>query len=207
VVPWITLATIPGPYKIPPCNSNSSCLHQQSHGDGRARRGKTTGGLCDGKSHGRIAHELTWIQPRSARNFIRRDEYPYSVGILYRDNNPLEYDSGNYPACLEKALEMIGYEDFRKSQLESRKQGVRLGVGIAAYVEGTGFGPYEGGSVKVGTDGKIYVFTGAASQGQGQETALGQICADYLGVDSKISMSSPATARRFPTVSVLSPAG
>ena len=117
------------------------------------------------------------------RNFIQKDEYPYSVGILYRDNNPLEYDSGNYPACLEKALEMIGYEDFRKSQLESRKQGVRVGVGIAAYVEGTGFGPYEGGSVKVGTDGKIYVFTGAASQGQGQETALGQICADYLGVD------------------------
>ena len=93
-----------------------------------------------------------------------------------------EYDSGNYPACLEKALELIGYKDFRRSQLDVRKRGIRLGVGISAYVEGTGFGPYEGGSVKVGADGKIYVFTGAASQGQGQETALGQICADYLGV-------------------------
>jgi carbon-monoxide dehydrogenase large subunit len=132
----------------------------------------------------RIARELD-MDPAEVRrrNFILRDEYPYPVGILYRDNNPLEYDSGNYPACLEKALEMIGYEGFRKSQLESRKRGVRLGAGIAAYVEGTGFGPYEGGSVKVGTDGRIYVFTGAASQGQGQETALGQICADYLGVD------------------------
>ena len=38
------------------------------------------------------------------RNFIQKDEYPYNVGILYRDNNPLEYDSGNYPACLEEAL-------------------------------------------------------------------------------------------------------
>jgi len=119
------------------------------------------------------------------RNFIQKDEYPYSVGILYRDNNPLEYDSGNYPACLEEALKMIGYDDFRKTQAAERRRGVRLGVGIAAYVEGTGFGPYEGCSVKVGTDGKIYVFTGAASQGQGQETALGQICADYLGVDFK----------------------
>src|SRR5262249_44570934 len=93
------------------------------------------------------------------------------------------YDSGNYPACLEKALEMIGYEDFRKSQMGSRKQGVRLGVGIAAYVEGTGFGPYEGGSVKVGTDGKIYVFTGATSQGHGQETARAQASRGYVGVD------------------------
>ena len=117
------------------------------------------------------------------RNFIQKDEYPYAVGILYRDNNPLEYDSGNYPACLEKALEMIGYDDFRPAQSDMRKRGIRLGVGIAAYVEGTGFGPYEGGSVKVGSDGNVYVFTGAASQGQGQETALGQICADYLGVD------------------------
>ena len=89
------------------------------------------------------------------------------------------------PLAWKKRRSDIGYEEFRAAQFDQRKRGVRLGIGIAAYVEGTGFGPYEGGSVKVGTNGKIYVFTGAASQGQGQETALGQICADYLGVDFK----------------------
>ncbi len=185
VVPWITLATIPGPYKIPNLQLEFKAVYTNKvtamvvRGAGRPQAAYVMEKVMD-----RVARELD-IDPAEVRrrNFIQKDEYPYGVGILYRDNNPLEYDSGNYPACLEKALEMIRYEDFRKSQLELRKQGIRLGVGIAAYVEGTGFGPYEGGSVKVGTDGKIYVFTGAASQGQGQETALGQICADYLGVD------------------------
>ncbi|HEY2919809.1 MAG TPA: molybdopterin-dependent oxidoreductase [Candidatus Binatia bacterium] len=185
VVPWITLATIPGPYKIPNLQLEFKAVYTNKvtamvvRGAGRPQAAYVMEKVMD-----RIARTLD-MDPAEVRrrNFIQKDEYPYSVGILYRDNNPLEYDSGNYPACLEEALKLIGYEEFRKAQTEERKRGVRLGVGIAAYVEGTGFGPYEGGSVKVGTDGRIYVFTGAASQGQGQETALGQICADYLGVD------------------------
>jgi len=187
VVPWITLATIPGPYKIPNLQLEFKAVYTNKvtamvvRGAGRPQAVYVMETLMD-----RIARELN-MDPAEVRrrNFIQKDEYPYSVGILYRDNNPLEYDSGNYPACLEEALKMIGYDDFRKMQAAERRCGVRLGIGIAAYVEGTGFGPYEGGSVKVGTDGRIYVFTGAASQGQGQETALGQICADYLGVDFK----------------------
>ena len=187
VVPWITLATIPGPYKIPNLQLEFKAVYTNKvtamvvRGAGRPQAVYVMEKIID-----RVARELD-MDPAEVRrrNLIQKDEYPYAVGILYRDNNPLEYDSGDYPACLEKALEMIGYQDFRRSQLDWRQQGVRLGIGIAAYVEGTGFGPYEGGSVKVGTNGKIYVFTGAASQGQGQETALGQICADYLGVDFK----------------------
>ena len=187
VVPWISLATIPGPYKIPNLQLEFKAVYTNKvtamvvRGAGRPQAVYVMEKIMD-----RVARELG-MDPAEVRrrNFIQKDEYPYNVGILYRDNNPLEYDSGNYPACLEEALKMIGYDDFRKAQLAERKRGTRLGVGIAAYVEGTGFGPYEGGSVKVGTDGKIYVFTGAASQGQGQETALGQICADYLGVDFK----------------------
>ena len=187
VVPWITLATIPGPYKIANLQLEFKAVYTNKvtamvvRGAGRPQAAYVMEKIID-----RIARELD-MDPAEVRrrNFIQTDEYPYAVGILYRDNNPLEYDSGDYPACLEKALELIGYEEFHAAQLDQRKRGVRLGIGIAAYVEGTGFGPYEGGSVKVGTDGKIYVFTGAASQGQGQETALGQICADYLGVDFK----------------------
>jgi carbon-monoxide dehydrogenase large subunit len=187
VVPWITLATIPGPYKIPNLQLEFKAVYTNKvtamvvRGAGRPQAVYVMEKIMD-----RVARELG-MDPAEVRrrNFIQPDEYPYGVGILYRDNNPLEYDSGNYPACLEEALRMIDYDEFRKIQAQERSRGVRLGVGIAAYVEGTGFGPYEGGSVKVGTDGKVYVFTGAASQGQGQETALGQICADYLGVDFK----------------------
>ena len=155
----------------------------------------------------RVARELD-MDPAEVRrrNFILNDEYPYNAD-LDRDNNPLEYDSGDYPACLEEALKMIGYDDFRKAQLAERKRGARLGVGIAAYVEGTGFGPYEGGNVKVGTDGKFYVFTGAASQGQGQEPRSARSAPTILASTSKTSMWFPATARRFLTASELSPVG
>ena len=187
VVPWITLATMPGPYKIPNLQLEFKAVFTNKvtamvvRGAGRPQAVYVMEKVID-----RVARDLK-MDPAEVRrrNFIQKDEYPYAVGIIYRDNNPLEYDSGNYPACLEKVLELIGYKDVRAAQAEARKRGVRLGVGIAAYVEGTGFGPYEGGSVKVGSDGKVYVFSGAASQGQGQETALGQICADYLGVDYK----------------------
>ena len=187
VVPWITLATMPGPYKIPNLQLEFKAVFTNKvtamvvRGAGRPQAVYVMEKVMD-----RIARELH-MDPAEVRrrNFIQKDEYPYGVGIIYRDNNPLEYDSGDYPACFEKALDIIGYRDVRAAQAEARQRGVRLGVGIAAYVEGTGFGPYEGGIVKVSSDGKVYVFSGAASQGQGQETALGQICADYLGVDYK----------------------
>jgi aerobic carbon-monoxide dehydrogenase large subunit len=187
VVPWITLATIPGPYRVPNLELEFKAVYTNKvtamvvRGAGRPQAVYVMEKVID-----RIARELN-LDPAEVRrrNFIQKDHYPYRVGIIYRDNNPMEYDSGNYPACLEKSLELIGYDDFRRTQQDRRQRGTRLGIGIAAYVEGTGFGPYEGGSVKVGTDGRIYVFTGAASQGQGQETALGQICADHLGVDFK----------------------
>ena len=203
VVPWITLATIPGPYKIPNLQLEFKAVYTNKvtamvvRGAGRPQAVYVMETLMD-----RIARELN-MDPAEVRrrNFIQKDEYPYSVGILYRDNNPLEYDSGNYPACLEEALKMIGYDDFRKMQAAERRCGVRLGIGIAAYVEGTGFGPYEGGSVKVGTDGRIYVFTGAASQGRGRRRHSARYAPTISASISKTSTWSPATARRFPTAS------
>ena len=133
-----SLATIPGPYKIPNLQLEFKAVYTNKvtamvvRGAGRPQAVYVMEKVMD-----RIARELD-MDPAEVRrrNLIQKDQYPYSVGILYRDNNPLEYDSGNYPACLEEALRMIGYEDFRKSQLVERKRGVRLGVGIAAYVEG-----------------------------------------------------------------------
>ena len=118
------------------------------------------------------------------RNMIRPEEMPYRAGILYRDGEPIVYDGGDYPGGLRKALEAIGgVEAFRRRQREMREQGRYLGLGIGCYVEGTGVGPFEGATVRIDPSGKVYVSSGASSQGQGMETIFAQVVADAWRVD------------------------
>ena len=117
------------------------------------------------------------------RNMVAAEEMPYSVGLAYRDGEPIVYDSGDYPAALEQALTAIGgLAAFRERQREARTQGRALGLGIAAYVEGTGVGPFEGATVRIDSSGKLYLASGAAPQGQGMETIFAQILADEWSV-------------------------
>jgi carbon-monoxide dehydrogenase large subunit len=116
------------------------------------------------------------------RNVIRGDEMPYDTGMPYRDGNPLVYDSGDFAATLEEALRASDYGPFRQEQERLRAKGVYRGIGISAYVEGTGIGPWEGASVKLDLGGRVVVATGACCQGQGHETSFAQIAADVLGV-------------------------
>ncbi|HMH52793.1 MAG TPA: xanthine dehydrogenase family protein molybdopterin-binding subunit [Candidatus Acidoferrum sp.] len=116
------------------------------------------------------------------RNYIRADELPYDFGMPYRDGNPLVYDSGDFPAALEAALEASGYSEFRREQEGQRAQGVYRGIGISGYVEGTAIGPFEGVSVKIDLSGRALVATGAVNSGQGHETSFAQVAADALGI-------------------------
>lgn len=113
----------------------------------------------------------------------------------YQTQVALQYDSGNYEGVLKRGLEMLGYEDFRKEQEAARKNGKLLGVGISTYIEGCGIAPsavvgslgaraglYEVGHVRVQPTGKVSVFTGAHSHGQGHETVFAQFVADKLGI-------------------------
>ncbi len=118
---------------------------------------------------------------RSA-NFIQPDEFPYDHGLIFQDGRPLVYDSGDYPASLEKLKALVDWDDFERVRDEARAEGRRVGIGLACYVEGTGVGPYEGGHLRVETSGKVMVSTGLTSQGQGHQTVLAQIVADELGV-------------------------
>ncbi|ACU97105.1 aerobic carbon-monoxide dehydrogenase large subunit [Saccharomonospora viridis] len=115
-------------------------------------------------------------------NFIQPDEFPYDHGLIFQDGKPLVYDSGNFPASLEKLKKLIGWDEFEAFRDELRAQGRRVGIGMACYVEGTGVGPYEGAHITVETSGKVKVAIGLTSQGQGHETAFAQIVADELGV-------------------------
>jgi aerobic carbon-monoxide dehydrogenase large subunit len=116
------------------------------------------------------------------KNYIRADEMPFDLGMPYRDGNPLVYDSGDFPAALEAALETVGYTELRREQERLRPGGIHRGIGISGYVEGTAIGPFEGATVKLDLSGRVIVATGAVNSGQGHETSFAQVAADVLGV-------------------------
>ncbi|MCH9649635.1 MAG: xanthine dehydrogenase family protein molybdopterin-binding subunit [Deltaproteobacteria bacterium] len=117
------------------------------------------------------------------RNFLAPDAFPHDHQIIFQDFAPLLYDSGNYEPILDQAMEKIGYREFvEETQPQSRRDGKFVGLGLVAYVEGTGIGPYEGARVQVQASGKISVVTGIGTQGQGHMTSFAQIVADQVGV-------------------------
>ncbi len=118
------------------------------------------------------------------RNFIPPDKFPYNNEIIYQDFAPLVYDSGNYEPALDLAMKLIDYEKFiKEEQPRLRAEGKHVGLGIVAYVEGTGIGPYEGARVQVESTGKVNVATGVGTQGQSHFTSFAQIVAEQLDVD------------------------
>ncbi len=116
------------------------------------------------------------------RNMVSAEEMPYDTGLLYRDGQAVVYDSGDFPAAIAEATKAIGYQAFREEQAELRREGIYRGIGVSAYIEGTGLGPYEGARVRLDQSGGVLVATGACSQGQGHETSFAQIAADVLDV-------------------------
>jgi carbon-monoxide dehydrogenase large subunit len=116
------------------------------------------------------------------KNMIQPQEFPYKTGIPMPDGSILTFDSGDYPTCLRKILDMVNYQVLRKQQAEGRSRGRYIGIGIGTAVESTGLGPYEGATVRVDGRGRVLLITGSGPQGQGHETSLAQVCADALGV-------------------------
>lgn len=118
------------------------------------------------------------------RNFIQPNQFPYNNEIIYQDFAPLVYDSGNYEPLLNETLERMDYHKFiNEIQPKLRAEGKHVGIGVVAYVEGTGIGPYEGAKVQVMSSGRVSVVTGVGTQGQGHFTSFAQIVAEQLGVD------------------------
>jgi len=131
------------------------------------------------------------------RNFIQPEEMPYDHQLTFQDGRPLIYDSGDYPATLEKLRKLVGWDGFAAFRDEARAQGRRVGIGLACYVEGTGVGPYEGAHVRVETNGSVVVATGLTTQGQGHETVFAQVAAAELGVPVEAVTVVTGDTRRF----------
>ncbi|GIX47524.1 MAG: dehydrogenase [Candidatus Tectimicrobiota bacterium] len=197
VQPYNSVAHMLGPYRIPHFTAEACMVltnktpHAPYRGAGRPEAVFVMDRALD-----RLAQALG-LDPAELRrrNLVRPEEMPYDTGQLYRDGEPLVYDSGDFPQALERALEAIGYADFRTEQEALRARGIYRGVGISAYIEGTGIGPYEGATVYVDATGGVLVVTGACSQGQGHETTLAQIAADAIGVPlERVTVVSADTA-------------
>ena len=184
VLPWISVATVPGPYIIPAFHIElHSVLTNKVMATPVRGAGRPEGVVVMERLMDRVAREFK-LDPAEVRrrNFIQPSQMPYNVGVVFRDGKQVVYDSGDYPACQDVALTAIDYDAFRARQVEARKQGRYIGIGIGNAVEGTGLGPYEGAAVKVATNGRITVSTGATPQGQSHKTTLAQIAADQFGV-------------------------
>jgi len=116
------------------------------------------------------------------RNLIRADEMPSPTGLTYRDGAPITYDPADYPEAFERLLVALDYTGWRAEQVKRRGSSRPIGLGLCAYVEGTGIGPFEGADIRVDPDGTVFVHLGVCAQGQGHETTLAQIAADELAV-------------------------
>ena len=122
-------------------------------------------------------------------NMIEPEDFPYETPVA------LVYDTGNYQASLDKALQLADYAGFEQRRAASQAAGKRRGIGFSCYIEacglapsqlaiqlGAGVGLYESGEIRINPTGSVTVFTGSHSHGQGHETTFAQVVSDKLGV-------------------------
>jgi CO/xanthine dehydrogenase Mo-binding subunit len=117
------------------------------------------------------------------RNLIQPSELPYTIAFNEPGIEALDFDSGNYPLLLDKALKAFGWDALQADMKRRRAAGELVGAGVAIFMEESGRGPSDNAKVKVDPDGAVELITGGASLGQGFETVMAQICAEALGVD------------------------
>ena len=183
----ITLNTInhlPGPYRVPHYRAvGRNILTHKTFAAAYRGAGRPEAAFVLDRLLDRAARRLG-MDPAALRriNLIRPDEMPSPTGLTYRDGQPIVYDPADYPAAFERMLATLDYPRWRTEQAKRRGGARPIGIGLSAYVEGTGIGPFEGADVRVDPNGTVFVHLGVCAQGQGHETTLAQICADELAV-------------------------
>ncbi len=200
VLPATTIGSFPGPYALQALDITLHAVYTNMvpntpvRGAGRPNACFILERLAD-----RVARELK-LPPEEVRrrSFVHTEQMPYTTGMKARDGSPVQYDSGDFHATLNLALEKIDAAGFAARQAAARAEGRYIGLGIASCVEDTGLAPFEGATVRVLPTGRVQVQTGAASQGQGHATVLAQICADMLGVALDQVSVEQADTGKFP---------
>ena len=125
------------------------------------------------------------------RNFVQPEQFPYDSCLGW------EYDSGDYPTALKKAMAAVDYEGLRREQQEKAARGELMGIGISTFTEIVGAGPtrncdivglgmFDSCEIRVHPTGSAIVRLGTKSQGQGHETTFAQIVATEIGLPSDV---------------------
>ncbi len=183
-IPFSAATTILGPYVIPTYALNVIVAHTNKvpatsmRGAGHPQGCFTMERMID-RAADAAGIDRTVVRER---NLIRFEDMPYAHPLKTQAGQQIIYDSGNYEKCQRDLLAALDFDGFPARQAAALAEGRYLGLGIANYVKPTGRGPFETGIVRIGTSGKISVYTGGIAMGQGFQTAMSQIVADQLGV-------------------------
>ncbi len=197
LIPSLGAFVMGGCYKIPNVRTDiigvftNKCPTDAIRGAGRPEATQMIEVTLD-----QVAHELG-IDPVEIRrrNFIPKEDFPAAVatGVIY--------DSGDYHGTLDRLLEHVDIDGFRAEQARLRSEGVYRGLGLCTWTEICGLAPsritgpagvgvqaglWESALVRVHNTGAVTVYTGTSPHGQGLDTAMAQIVADKLGVDTSI---------------------
>lgn len=191
VIPTFTQLLASGPYRIPAISWGVTAVYTNTmateayRGAGRPEAAYNVERAMDA-----IAAKLGLDRVElRRRNLIPPDAFPYETPT------GATYDSGNYPATLDKALERFGYEQAQAERDRRRAAGELCGIGVATFTEICGLGPstnagaasrhgtWESAELRVEPTGAVTVMTGASPHGQGQETAFAQMVADAFGIE------------------------
>ena len=203
--PGQAIGNLPGPYAFRGYRCVTECIATNKPGF-VPYRGVARTGVC-------FAMELTidavaravGREPWEVRveNLVPADRMPY-VNVTNK-----HFDSGDYPASLLKAREMIGFEAVRERQRQAEPDGRLIGLGFATYTEQSAHGTsvfaawgtpvipgFDSATVRVTPDGGLEIRVGVHSHGQGMETSFAQIAHEILGIDiSRIRLVHGDTAQ------------
>jgi carbon-monoxide dehydrogenase large subunit len=182
---FLTGLTMPGPYKVQDVDVTMNIVATNKPSWNASRGyGKEATAIALELAIDNAARELG-LDPAEMRirNFVPKEAFPYPspTGLIY--------DSGDYAGCVRKALEALGYEEWKRAQVTARAQGRYLGIGLAyeltpegGAIPGTMVAGFDSSTVRVSPDGSVLLLTGVTTPGTGNPTGMAQIVADELGV-------------------------
>lgn len=183
IVPELTIAMLPGPYRVPSYAGRVRVALTNKTPCGTYRApGRFEGTTAREQLLDRAADQLGMDRVElRRRNLLRSDELPHTRAISTLGTD-MVLDSGDYPALLERALARTEELGWPAAVADGRATGRLLGLGVSLFLEKSGLGPNDTADVEVTGAGRVRVHSGGTSLGQGIETVLAQVVADELGV-------------------------
>ncbi|WP_153504258.1 xanthine dehydrogenase family protein molybdopterin-binding subunit [Cumulibacter manganitolerans] len=183
IVPELTIAMLPGPYRVPAYHARArvALSHKTPCGTYRGP-GRFEGTAAREQLLDKAAAELGIDRVELRRtNLLVPTELPHAreLGTLGTD---MVIDEGDFPGLFQAALDRATRLGWPDAVTAGRRDGRVMGLGVAMFMEKSGLGPYESADAEMTRTGRVRVYSGGTSLGQGIETALAQIAADVIPV-------------------------